>query len=179
MKHLSGLWIASALTWTCAHSVLAADPAAVLARGKYLMEGPVACANCHVAMGEKGPMFDKGMSGGLVFDEKPFTARAPNITPDKATGIGNWTDAQLARAIREGVRPDQSVIGPPMPIEFFRHISDDDLAAIIAYLKAQPAVSNKVARSEYRMPLPPSYGPPVKAVKAPARADKVKYGEYL
>ncbi len=171
------------LSAAAATGVWAADPTAnpaQLARGKYLMEGPVACANCHIARGDKGqPLFDKGMSGGMVFDEKPFTARSPNITPDAQTGIGLWTDAQLAKAIREGVRPDKSIIGPPMPMAFYRHIADDDLAAIIAYMRAQPAVANAVPRSDYRMPLPPSYGPPLRQVKAPAPANPVKYGEYL
>ena len=83
------------------------------------------------------------------------------------------------QAIREGVRPDKSVIGPPMPIEFYRHLSDADLTAIIAYLRAQPAVANAVPKSRYNIPLPPSYGPAVKNVKAPPATDKLKYGEYL
>ncbi|NGM86256.1 cytochrome c [Parapusillimonas sp. SGNA-6] len=152
----------------------------VLARGKYLMDGVVACANCHMPRGDKGqPLFDKGLSGGMPFNEAMFDAYAPNITPDVATGIGAWSDAQLAKAIREGIRPDGSVIGPPMPIQFYRHLSDDDLAAIIAYLKAQPAVVNKVSKSTYRMPLPPNYGPPVERVKTPSTADQVVYGQYL
>lgn len=151
-----------------------------LERGKYLMDSIVACGNCHLQRGAQGePLFDKGLSGGMVFDEPPFKAYAANITPDAATGIGKWTDAQLAKAIREGVRPDKSIIGPPMPIEFYRHLSDADLAAIIAYLRAQPAVANAVPKSKYNIPLPPSYGPAVKNVKAPQATDKLKYGEYL
>jgi mono/diheme cytochrome c family protein len=164
---------------------LAATPALaqdskLLARGKYLMDGIVACGNCHVQRGEKGrPLPDKGLSGGMVFDEEPFKAYASNITPDPQTGIGKWTDAQLAKAIREGIRPDGTVIGPPMPIMFYRGLSDADLRAIVAYLRAQPAVKNAVPKSEYRIKLPPSYGPEVKNVRAPSRKDAVKYGEYL
>ncbi len=66
-----------------------------------------------------------------------------------------------------------------MPIEFYRHLSDADLAAIIAYLRAQPAVANAVPKSKYNIPLPPSYGPAVKNVKAPPATDQLKYGEYL
>lgn len=151
-----------------------------LQRGKTLMEGIVACGNCHLARGPQGqPLFDKGLSGGMPFDEPVFKAFASNITPDKATGIGNWTDAQLVKAIREGVRPDGRIIGPPMPIEFYRHLSDTDVAAIVAYLRAQPAVRNEVPKSSYQIPLPPSYGPPLKAVKSPPASDKLKYGEYL
>ncbi len=144
------------------------------------MEGVVACGNCHFVRGDKGqPLLEKGLSGGMLFDEPPLKAYAANITPDKDTGIGKWTDAQLAKAIREGVRPDKSLIGPPMPMEFYRHLSDADLVAIIAYLRAQPAVKNEVPKSKYNMPLPPSYGPAVKEVKAPAMSNKLKYGEYL
>jgi mono/diheme cytochrome c family protein len=154
--------------------------AAVLERGKYLMEGVVACGNCHMARGDKGqPLPEKGLSGGMVFDEPPFKAIAANITPDPQTGIGKWTDAQLALAIREGVRPDKSVIGPPMPIGFYRYLSDDDLAAIIAYLRAQPAVKSAQPKSKYNIPLPANYGAPVKSVKAPPASDQRAYGEYL
>jgi mono/diheme cytochrome c family protein len=161
-------------------SSAATTKAAVLERGKYLMEGVVACGNCHMARGDKGqPLPEKGLSGGMVFDEPPFKAIAANITPDPQTGIGRWTDAQLALAIREGVRPDKTVIGPPMPIAFYRYLSDDDLAAIIAYLRAQPAVKIVQPKSEYNIPLPPNYGAPVKSVKAPPASDQRAYGEYL
>ncbi len=157
-----------------------AQQAARLARGKYLMEGIIACGNCHVARGEQGqPLLEKGLSGGMVFDDAAFKAVAANITPDRDTGIGKWTDAQLAKAIREGIRPDGRLIGPPMPIPFYRSISDADLAAIIAYLRAQPAVRNVVAKSQYNMPLPSAYGPPVKRVSAPAPGNKLHYGQYL
>ncbi len=177
--NLISKWVLSAVVVVGFGSAWAQKPTA-LERGKYLMEGVVACGNCHYARGDKGqPLLDKGLSGGMLFDEPPFQAYASNITPDKETGIGKWTDAQLAKAIREGVRPDKSIIGPPMPIEFYRHLSDVDLAAIIAYLRAQPAVTNQVPKSKYNMPLPPSYGPAVAHVKAPAAGNKVKYGEYL
>lgn len=170
-----------AAAWLCAAALpAAAQDKALLARGTYLMDSIVACGNCHVQRDKGKPLPDKGLSGGMVFDEKPFKAYASNITPDPETGIGKWTDEQLGRAIREGIRPDGSVIGPPMPIGFYRGISDDDLKAIIAYLRAQPAVKNAVPKSEYRIPLPKSYGPPIrKPVVAPSRNDTVKYGAYL
>ena len=163
-----------------ATQALAADRGP-LARGKYLMDSIVACGNCHVQRDDKGqPLPEKGLSGGMVFDEEPFKAYVPNITPDAETGIGKWTDAQLARAIREGIRPDGSVIGPPMPIMFYRGMADEDLNAIVAYLRAQPAVQNKVAKSEYRMKLPPNYGPPItRKIVSPDRKQQVKYGAYL
>ena len=179
MKPILPTFVLSALLVAAASPVLA-QKQTPLERGKYLMESIVACGNCHLQRGAQGePLFDKGLSGGMLFDEPPFKAYASNITPDRDTGIGKWTDAQLAKAIREGVRPDKTLIGPPMPIEFYRHLSDADLAAIIAYLRAQPAVSNVVPKSKYNIPLPPSYGPAVKNVKAPPATNPLKYGEYL
>jgi len=154
--------------------------AKLLARGKYLMDGVVACGNCHVQRDKGQPLFERGLSGGMVFDEEPFKAYAPNITPDPETGIGKWTDAQLVKAIREGIRPDGSLIGPPMPIMFYRGISDEDMKAIVAYLRAQPAVKNAVPKSEYRIKLPPNYGPAIKGkVAAPSPKATLKYGAYL
>lgn len=178
--HLRTAFVSTVMVMLTCSAAMAATDAATLARGKYLVEGVVACGNCHIARGAKGePLFDKGLSGGMAFDDPAFNALAPNITPDMETGIGKWTDAQLAKAIREGIRPDKSVIGPPMPIEFYRHFSDSDLTAIIAYLRAQPPVKNLVAKSKYNMPLPPAYGPPITSVKAPPTSDKRAYGEYL
>lgn len=148
-------------------------------RGDYLVNAIMACGNCHTPMGPQGPLPGMELAGGTVFDEKPSTARAPNITQDRDTGIGSWTDAQIAKAVREGIRPDGSLIGPPMPFELYRGISDVDLAAVIAYLRTVKPVANKVAKSEYRMPLPPAYGPPVASVPDVPRTDKVKYGAYL
>jgi mono/diheme cytochrome c family protein len=90
-------------------------------RGAYLVNGVVTCGNCH---NTRGPdmRFVEGMelAGGLTVFEKPFTARVPNITPDKETGIGAWSDAEIITAIRDGIRPDGSLIGPPMPFSQYR-----------------------------------------------------------
>jgi mono/diheme cytochrome c family protein len=149
----------------------------LLERGAYLMNGIVACGNCHNTRGPKG-RFVEGMelAGGLVVAEEPFTARVPNITPDMATGIGAWSEAEIITAIREGTRPDGSLIGPPMPFSQYRNMSDNDVKAIVAYLRQVPAVTHKVEKSEYRMPLPPAWGPPVGSVADVSNADPVVYG---
>jgi len=141
----------------------------------------VACGNCHVRRDKDGrPLPALGLSGGMLFDEEPFRAYARNITPDPETGIGKWSDAQIIRAFREGIRPDGTVIGPPMPIAFYRGVSDADAQALVAYLRAQPPVKNVVPRSEYRIKLPPAYGPPIQEkIVAPPRGDLVRYGAYL
>ena len=150
-----------------------------LERGRYLVEGIAGCGNCHTPKGPQGDLPGRNLAGGQVLEEPNlFRAVASNITPDAETGIGRWTDAQLGRAIREGIRPDGSLIGPPMPFEFYREISDADLAAIIAYLRSVPAVSNRVERSRYNIPLPPAYGPPVTTVAGPAD-NPVARGAYL
>jgi len=150
-----------------------------LERGAYLVKTIGACGNCHTPKGARGvPIADKEMAGGFKFDEKPFTAYASNITPDPETGIGKWTDQQIIDAIRKGKRPDGSTIGPPMPIELYRDIAEDDVKAIVAYLRSLKPIKNKVPKSVYRIPLPPSYGP-VTTAKTVSRGDKVAYGAYL
>jgi mono/diheme cytochrome c family protein len=169
--------LATTSVWTATASAQA--PQSPLERGRYLMQGIVACGNCHTPQGPNGPLPGMELAGGLPIVEPPFTAYASNITPDAETGIGRWSDAQLITAIREGRRPDGTIIGPPMPIGLYRGISDGDAAAIVAYIRSLPAVKNKVAKSEYRMPLPPSYGPPVNKVAEVPRSDRLAYGRYL
>ena len=167
---------------TMAAALLAAGTALAqtqVERGRYLVETIGGCGNCHTPMGPQGPVREKHLGGGFEFKEQPFTAYAANITPDNETGIGRWTDQQIFTAIREGKRPDGSLIGPPMPFSVYRGLADDDVRAMVAYLRTVKPVSNKVAKSEYRMPLPPAWGPPVGEVKAPPQTDKVAYGAYL
>ena len=66
-----------------------------------------------------------------------------------------------------------------MPFAMYRGLGDDDLAAIVAFLRTVPAVENDPGQSAYRMPLPPAWGPPVESVTAPERAVTVEYGGYL
>lgn len=146
-------------------------------RGEYLVRGIAGCGNCHTPMGPEGFIADQELGGRLVEDIEPFTAYAPNITP--ASRIAEWSDAELGRAIREGIRPDGSLIGPPMPFAMYLGLGDEDLAAMVAFLRTVPAVDNEVPASTYRIPLPPAYGPPVESVTAPERAVTVAYGEYL
>ena len=153
---------------------------ALVIRGGYLVNGIAGCGNCHTPKGPDGvdlPGRDLA-GGGTIEIPNLFLARMPNITQDRDTGIGAWTDAQIALAIREGKRPDGRVIGPPMPIELYRHTADHDLAAIVAYLRTIRPVRNEVAKSEYHVPLPPNYGAPVQSVAAPANTPEAR-GAYL
>jgi len=171
--------IAVVVTACLARPAAAQTQADLVARGRYLVESIAGCGNCHTPKGPNGDLPGRHLAGGAVLDEPPFRAVASNITPDPETGIGRWTDAQIALAIREGKRPDGSIIGPPMPIELYRGISDRDLAAMVAYLRTVPPVRNRVERSVYRIPLPPNYGPPVANVPDPPENDPVARGRYL
>ena len=146
-------------------------------RGEYLVRGPAGCGNCHTPMGPEGFIMDQELAGRLVEDSPAFTAYGANLTP--AGRISGWSDAELARAIREGIRPDGTVIGPPMPITMYRGLGDDDLMSIVAFLRTLPAVENELPASVYNIPLPPAYGPPVESVTAPPRGVTVEYGAYL
>ena len=172
MKVIAATLLATAF----ATQVLAQTP---LERGKYLMTSIVACGNCHTPKGPQGELPGMELAGGFKIEEEFGAAMASNITPDPETGIGKWTDEQIITAIREGKRPDGSIIGPPMPIPLYRGMSDDDVRAIVAYLRQVKPVANKVAKSQYKLPLPPTWGPPVGAVSAPPKTDKVAYGGYL
>ena len=173
MKRLYTLFI---LNLTLITSFVHADEA-LIARGDYLVNSIVACGNCHTP--PAGPMQGVEFAGTMLLDEEPMTVFASNISPDQQTGIGNWSDAELIRAIREGIRPDGSLIGPPMPFGLYRQVSDEDMAAIVAYVRSVKPVSNAVPKSEYRIPLPPAWGPPAEPVAPVSTDDPVSYGEYL
>jgi mono/diheme cytochrome c family protein len=170
-----GLGVAIGLVLWCA----VASAETPLERGRYLMNSIVACGNCHTPQGPAGPQAGMELAGGFLIEEKEFTIYAPNITPHKGSGIGLWSDAQIITAIREGKRPDGTIIGPPMPIGLYRGMSDSDVKAIVAYLRSVKPVDNKPAKSVYRIPLPTSYGPPLGQVADVPRSDKVAYGRYL
>lgn len=129
----------------------ASTDSAVIARGRYLVYGPAHCSFCHAPTPEFFRV-DKGeevaLSGGFDFKLPIGMIYAPNITQDKETGIGNFTDAQIARALRYGVRHDGKAILDFMP---FYDLSDQDLTAIISYLRTQPAIANKRPQHELNM----------------------------
>ena len=153
----------------------------LLGRGEYLVETIVGCGNCHHGRDEEGNFVPgQEYAGNFVIEEPGFTAYAPNITPDMETGIGAWTDEEIERAIRLGVTREGRVMGPPMAFPYYHDISSNDMAAIIAYLRAQPAVSREVPESTFNIPLPPAWGEPIDApIPDIPRSDRLAYGRYL
>src|SRR5579864_5919122 len=159
-----------------------------LERGRYIFMGLSRCVHCHSPLegSQRGfPPVMSLMGSGQVLVDKASLGRivAPNLTPDMQTGSGAWTDDQLARAIREGIGHDGRTLFPLMPYENFRHMSDEDLASVIVYLRTLPAVRNPLPHTEIIFPmkyLMRNAPQPINApVPAPNLSDQVKRGEYL
>jgi len=156
------------------------EDAAAMERGRYLVETAAACGVCHTTRGADGRMLPgMELAGGRIIVDRGFRAVVPNITPDPETGIGRWSDADIAAAIRDGRRPDGTLIGPPMPLGVYRGLSDHDPVAVVAYLRAVPPVRHALTeRSTYPFALTP-LGPPVVGVPDPPEEDPVARGAYL
>jgi mono/diheme cytochrome c family protein len=132
-----------------------------------------ACGGCHSRGNDSNPGQDKWLAGALVdsdfFQIGPFKTRAANLTPDNTTGLGQISERQIFNALRYGLDPGQTpdvvitsatpgqgnfpgtpkYLAPPMPWPSWRHMPDQDLWDIAAYLKhGIQAVSNKVKDSE-------------------------------
>jgi mono/diheme cytochrome c family protein len=152
----------------------------LIKRGDYLVNGILTCGNCHSPKGPTGDIPGKLFSGGLSWDEPPFKVTASNITQDKDTGIGGWTDAQIKTLMRTGILPNGVHIAMIMPTGFYHIMTDRDLNAVVAYLHTIKPISNKVADPVYKMPqaehvLPGGEQPYTEAMMS----DKVKKGFYL
>ena len=148
---VAGAWLLAALN--CAYAETPVE------RGAYLVKSIMACGNCHTPRDAEGkPIEAQALSGGFTFNTPPFIATAPNITPDIETGIGSWTDAEIKRALVEGMRPDHGhLAGTPlaaiMPENFYKALLPDDLDAIVAYLRSVKAIRNRVADPVYKAPV--------------------------
>jgi mono/diheme cytochrome c family protein len=122
----------------------AIDPPTV--RGKYLVNLG-GCLDCHTPGYFLGkPDMARYLGGSEVGFEIPELGvfYAPNLTPDKETGLGAWTDAQIATALTTGARPDGRMLAPIMPWRAFADLTKEDVNAIIAFLRTLPPVKNKV-----------------------------------
>jgi hypothetical protein len=172
---------------------------AVLARGEYLVKHVILCNDCHSErdwtqysgpakppLGAGRPCMDKNTRAvGINFGTGGFPGRLciRNITPDVETGIGGWTDGEVVRAMREGVSRNGEALFPIMPWFMYQSLSDEDAAAVIAYMRSQPAVKSFRPDRQLDFPLNvifrfyprPLSGP----VATPPRSDSVAYGRYL
>ncbi len=179
MNHCHLCLTALVLVWIGMPAAFAETPAE---RGSYIVNGILTCGNCHTPRGPGGVWdMSKQLSGGpRTWDEVTFKVKGSNITPDRETGIGKWSDADIERALLAGVRPNGTQIAPIMPYGFYRVFTPADIDAVVAYLKSVPAVGNAVEPPIYkaamRVDTPPGAN---KAMSEADMADPVKRGFYL
>lgn len=105
------------------------------------------CAGCHTA--DPAQPF----AGGKRIETRFGAIFAPNLTPDRDTGIGAWSDEDFRRALREGVAPNGSRYYPAFPYPHFTKLTRDDISAVRAYLATLPPVANRVPPPELRFPV--------------------------
>ena len=164
---------------------------AVIASGKYLVTGPAHCIDCHggtlddLIKAETDPTMP--LKGGLVIPMAPMgTLTMPNLTPDLETGIGRYDDKEIFRMLRHSVKPDGTATMNPMMR--FTDMADQDLVAIVSYLRSTQPIPNKVPEPEYNfmgkmfrvtLPLFSPVFDPEPWPEAPPIAPTIERGEYL
>ena len=167
--------------------VIASTDSAIIDRGHYIVRVVAGCASCHgdpkqrvaYATGTEIPLV-----GGFAFDIPPGSFYTRNLTPDSATGLGLVSDKAIARALRFGVGHDGRALLPFMEMQ---GLADDDLRAVVSYLRTQPPVHNEVPPHHYNVfgkvikatalsqPVGPASTPPVVA----PRGASEETGKYL
>ena len=163
----------------------------VIAKGKYLVNGPAHCSSCHVSSFADMVASDQGkevpLKGGLAFKLGPLgVIYTRNLTPEAKTGIGRYTDDQLFRMMRHGIRPD-GVASMPVLMPFW-NMADEDLVAVVSYLRSLSPVEHSVPENEWTFmgkairSVSSTFKPienPQAPVMAPPMAATVERGEYL
>lgn len=141
------LWtVIAAMALSCASAAPSVADDAAVARGKYLVTLG-GCQDCHTPGHFLGkPDMTRMLGGSEVGFEIPGLGVfcGPNLTPDRETGLGGWTDAQIVTALRTGIRPDGRALAPIMPWRALAVLTNEDAAAVVAFLRSLPPVKNKV-----------------------------------
>ncbi|MBZ5526827.1 MAG: c-type cytochrome [Acidobacteriia bacterium] len=160
-----------------------------LARGRYIVRNIAHCFRCHGEadfqnnLGQPKPGTEG--AGYIVKDEsfegEPFPDGLvhPNITPDKETGAGTWSDAQFERAIRHGIGHDGRALSDFMPYAFFRSMTDEDVASVIVCLRSLPPVHNPLPKTKLPFPLKVDFHPEMEPPFPANASEQVKQGWYL
>lgn len=178
------------MTLSCRHAQIPlpserpvrSDTTVLAARGEYIVRNAAVCGGCHAA--DPRHDIDGPLSGGTEFrDWRIGTSRAANLTPDAATGLGTWSEAEIVRALRNGQRKDGRLLTPVMPYEWFHEMSDDDAFAVARYLKSLPPVRHEVTQSPnfvFKLGTLLFLGPKTSiSASAPPRGATPEYGGYL
>jgi mono/diheme cytochrome c family protein len=157
-----------------------------LERGRYIVENLAACIKCHSPNDLRKPVPGTEGSGWVlpVPHRNPLKHQivAPNITPDRDTGLGLWSDDEIGRAIREGVDRNGRSFGYAMPCLQYRKMSDEDLASVVVYLRTLAPV--RKALPETKLIFPVQYLArlvplPITSVVKRDQSSAEKRGEYL
>jgi mono/diheme cytochrome c family protein len=136
-----------------------ATPEAI-ARGRYLATTVAHCAACHSPVQDDKP--GEPLQGAATFAGRDFgpqahlpgLVRARNLTPDPETGIGQWSDGEILRAVREGIGKDGRALFPMMPyLAYAEALSEGDALAVVAYLRSLPPVRSDLPRTELSFPV--------------------------
>jgi hypothetical protein len=161
--------------------------AARVERGRYLVNHVAICLDCHSTRNYDvfaGPIVKgtEGKGGERFGPEEglPGLLYASNLTP--AGSVGTMSDGELFRAITSGVRKDNSVLFPLMPYTHFNQMADEDLYAIIAYIRTLKPIPNDVRKSSIDFPVSMfirAVPAPHAVVPEPARSNQIEYGKYL
>ena len=162
-------------------AVGAATAQTPLERGSYLVNAVMACDGCHTPRGPSGFIMEKRFSGGSgTWDTPTYTVKGSNITPDRETGIGAWSDRDIKRSLTDGVRPHGGRLAPQMPFAFYKILTPRDLDALVAYLRSLAPVRNVVEPPIYKAAM---HVEPVPGAEKPfteeALRDPVTRGFYL
>ncbi len=162
---------------------------ATIAHGEYIFKYQAQCWGCH-----QNPPTDASAppNGGFLFD---FTNIGPgfgkfysrNLTPDRETGLGNWSDGEIVQALREGINKDRVMLFPIMPVDWYHGMADDDALAVVAYLRTLPAVKNEVPKREvtfitkalFTFGLMKPQDAITQPVISPPRGVTAEYGKYI
>jgi len=167
--------------------VKASSDSVVVERGRYIVRNLAPCAACHGSPARRDDYFsgaDVPLTGGYEFDIPPGEFYTRNLTPDPTTGLGNVSDEAVARALRYGVGHDGRALLPFMEMQ---GLADDDLVAVVSYLRTLPPVENPVPSHHYTIlgrivratvlakPVGPATPPPAHAPHGPT----VENGRYL
>lgn len=139
MREMLRMIIAALLAATSAATSASAETP--VERGAYLVNAVMACAACHQARGPEGAA--KPLAGGTrAVETEAYVVHPGNLTPDAQTGLGAWSDAEIRRAIAEGIGRDGRRLAPEMPSAFYAALPAADLDAVVAYLRSLAPVVN-------------------------------------
>ena len=146
MRYVLGTFVLAVILGVVTPADAQAPSAAELARGKYIFGATGGCG-CHTQ--PKQPV----NTGGRKYDGPFGTVYSTNITPDRNTGIGAWTDAQIITAIRLGRRPNGERLLPVHPYPVFNGMAEGDLKAVTAYLRSLPPVNRANQPKKITVPM--------------------------